>query len=194
MLTWGDLPGCAHRVAFVPMHSPEEILQEWFGDPARWWKRDPAFDAYLRQTYGDDVAAALRGDLDRWADSPRGALALVLLLDQFARNLHRGTRQMYAGDEKALAVCRKIIDRGEDRSYSDDERQFLYMPLMHSEQHEAQRRSLEKFAELGSGLDYARHHAEIVFRFGRFPHRNAILGRQSTAEEIEFLKQPGSSW
>ena len=126
--------------------------------------------------------------------SDSGALALVLLLDQFARNLHRGTRQMYAGDEKALAVCRKVIDRGEDRSYSDDERQFLYMPLMHSEDHEAQRRSLEKFAELGSGLDYARHHAEIVFRFGRFPHRNAILGRQSTAEEIEFLKQPGSSW
>ena len=131
---------------------------------------------------------------DDWARSPRGALALVILLDQFTRNIHRGTPAMHEGDAKAVATALAVIESGADASFSADERQFLYMPLMHSEDRALQQRSLEKFRELGQSLDYAERHAEIVFRFGRFPHRNAILGRVSTPEEVEFLKQPGSSF
>ena len=174
------------------MHSPDEILREWFSDPKRWWNKDAAFDQYLRQTYGHDVEAALRGELDAWSATPRGALALVILLDQMTRNIYRDTRRMYAGDEKAVKTCLEMIDRSEDASLSKTERQFLYMPLMHSEDRTVQERSLQKFAELSDNLDYARRHADIVFRFGRFPHRNAILGRESTPEEIEFLRSPGS--
>ncbi len=176
------------------MHSPEDILREWFRDPERWWKKDPAFDRYLRQTYQNDVDAAVRGELDGWVDTPRGALALVILLDQIIRNIHRDTRRMYAGDDKAVAICLEVIGRRGDDSLSTAERQFLYMPLMHSEDRAIQERSLEKFAELGVGLEYVRRHANIVFRFGRFPHRNAILERESTPEEIDFLKQPGESF
>ena len=177
-----------------PGHGPEEILREWFGDPKRWWRPDPDFDDTLRETYGDDVEAALRGERDAWASTPRGALALVILLDQMTRNIHRGTPRMYAGDEKAVATCLSLVERGEDGALSADERYFLYMPLMHSEDRALQERSLEKFRDLGKGVDYAQRHADIVFRFGRFPHRNALLGRESTPEELEFLKQPGSSF
>ncbi len=175
-------------------HGPEDVLREWFGDPERWWEPDAAFDDHLRATYGEDVEAAIRGELDDWVATPRGALALVVLLDQITRNIHRGTRRMYAGDGKAVAICLAAIERGDDASFSDDERQFLYMPLMHSEDRALQERSLEKFRELGQSLEYAEHHASIVFRFGRFPHRNGVLGRKSTPEEVEFLKQPGSTF
>jgi uncharacterized protein (DUF924 family) len=182
------------REQIPQMHGPDAIRREWFSDPDRWWRKDPAFDEYLRATYQDDVEAALRGERDGWAETPRGALALVILLDQFARNIYRDTPRMYAGDDKAVSTCLAVIDRGEDVSLSDDERQFLYMPLMHSEDRALQERSLEKFRELGQSFEFAVQHAKIVFRFGRFPHRNAILGRKSTPEEIDFLKQPGSSF
>jgi uncharacterized protein (DUF924 family) len=175
-------------------HGPDEILHEWFRDPKRWWKRSAAFDAYLRETYGADVEAGIRGELDDWAATPRGALALVILIDQMARNIHRDTPRMYAGDPAAVATCLAVIERGDDASLSVDERHFLYMPLMHSEDRALQKRSLEKFRELGEGVAFAERHAEIVFRFGRYPHRNAILGRESTPEEVGFLKQPGSSF
>src|SRR5262245_10223806 len=132
------------------MHSPEHILREWFSDPARWWRKDPSFDRYLRDTYGADVNAAVRGELDRWADTPGGALALVIWLDQISRNIHRGTPRMYAGDEKAVAIALRTIDRREDELFSEAERQFLYMPLMHSEDRAIQKRSLEKFTQLGT--------------------------------------------
>jgi uncharacterized protein (DUF924 family) len=173
---------------------PEDVLREWFRDPDRWWKQDAAFDDYLRKTFGEDVEAALRGELDPWASTPRGALALVILLDQLTRNLHRGTRRMYAGDAKAVAICLKVIERGEDVSLSGAERQFLYMPLQHSEDRALQQLSLEKFRAIGQGLDYAEHHAGVVSRFGRFPHRNALLGRESTPEEIEYLKHEKRFW
>jgi uncharacterized protein (DUF924 family) len=113
------------------------------------------------------------------AGSPRGALALVIVLDQLTRNIYRRTPRMYAGDAKAVETSLAVIECGADASLSADERQFLYMPLMHSEDRALQQLSLEKFRELGQSLDYAEHHAEIVLRFGRFPHRNAILGRES---------------
>jgi uncharacterized protein (DUF924 family) len=175
-------------------HTPHDLLSEWFRDPERWWKPDAAFDDSLRATYGDDVEAAIRGERDDWARSPRGALALVILLDQFTRNIYRDTPRMYAGDAKAVATSLAVIESGADASLSADERQFLYMPLMHSEDRGLQQRSLEKFRELGQSLEWAEHHAAIVMRFGRFPHRNAVLGRESTPEEVEFLSQPGSSF
>src|SRR6185503_6318284 len=138
------------------MHSSDEVLREWFRDPARWWESNPAFDQFLRDGYREDVEAALRGDLDEWATTPHGALALVLLLDQFTRNIYRGSSRMYAGDAKALATSLAVIDRGEDELLSKAERQFLYMPLMHSEDRDIQERSLGKFADIGSGLEYAR--------------------------------------
>jgi uncharacterized protein (DUF924 family) len=175
-------------------HGPEDVLREWFLDPERWWKQDVGFDDHLRKTFGEDVEAGIRGELDHWAGTPRGALALVILLDQFTRNIHRGTRRMYAGDAKAAATSLKLIERGEDRSLSNDERQFLYMPLMHSEDRALQQLSLEKFRALGQNLSYAEEHAEVISRFGRFPHRNAILGRESTPEEIEYLKHARPFW
>ena len=178
----------------MSLATPDEILDEWFSDPSRWWKKDPDFDARLRTTYGESVEAALRGELDAWAESPRGAVALVILLDQWTRNIYRDTPRMFDGDERALATSLAVIDGGGESALSSDERYFLYMPLMHSEARSLQKRSVEKFRELDRGVDYAERHAEIVFRFGRFPHRNAILGRESTAEELDFLKQPGSSF
>src|SRR5688500_13000920 len=97
-----------------PRHGPDDVLREWFRDPERWWKRVAAFDDHLRAMYREDVEAAIRGELDDWASTPRGALALVILLDQIVRNIYRGTRRMYAGDEKAVAICLAAIERGTD--------------------------------------------------------------------------------
>jgi uncharacterized protein (DUF924 family) len=191
----------------------ERVLNFWIGpldaagEPApgqskRWYSKDPEFDARIRAEFGADLERAARGELDDWKSTPRGRLALVILLDQFSRNLHRGTAAAFANDARALALSREGISRGEDRTLAAVERQFLYMPLMHAEDREAQDLCVEVFrrasAELGGKLDgvipYAERHREIVARFGRFPHRNEMLGRSSTAEEIEFLKEPGSSF
>lgn len=185
----------------------EEILREWFGEgdvpdeatKKRWWTKDPEFDAYLRDTYGDDIEAALRGDYDDWAETPRGALALVVLLDQMTRNVHRGTGEMYRGDAKALQIVEHSLDRGFDEQLPPDLRQLMYMPLMHAEDVACQRRCVEVFERLAaeSHVDvtgYAVKHRDIVERFGRFPHRNARLGRESSAEEEAFLEEPGSSF
>lgn len=185
----------------------EEVLREWFGEgdepdeatQKRWWTKDPENDAYLRDTYGEDIDRAVRGDLDDWAKTPRGALALVILLDQWTRNTFRGTGEMYCGDERAVRVVKSAIDAGFDAELSPQMRQFLYMPLMHSEDVDTQHRCVEEFERLHAetGLDtrgYAVQHRDIVVRFGRFPHRNALLGRESTDEEEAFLKEPGSSF
>lgn len=192
----------------------EEILDEWLGpgdvpDPARqarWWTKDSAFDAHLRERFGALLERAARGELDDWAETPRGALALVILLDQFSRNVHRGSARAFAQDTRALAITRRALERGFDRALSPMHRVFLLMPLMHSEDLADQRESVARFEALAAGAegevgraleqnaDYARQHLAIVERFGRYPHRNEILGRPSAPEEIEFLKQPGSSF
>lgn len=196
---------------------PEQVLAFWFGPldeagraapsySSRWWKKDPAFDAEIAGRFGELHAAALRGERDGWRATPRGRLALIIVLDQFSRNMFRGTAQAFAGDARAVALAREGVDEGEDRSLAADERTFFYMPFMHSEVLEAQERCMALFTgwqdELDgegrkrvAGLrDYARRHHEIIQRFGRFPHRNQLLGRQSTDEETEFLKKPGSSF
>lgn len=185
------------------------VLAFWFGapgSPARgkarteWFRKDPAFDDDIRRRFGDAVAIALAGGYGEWCASAEGALARILLLDQFTRNIFRGTPRAFAGDARALATAEDAVGRGFDRELSTLERWFVYLPFEHAESVEVQHRSLELFGALAkaSGDDdplvWARKHAEVIFRFGRYPHRNAILGRASTPEEEAFLREPGSSF
>lgn len=176
----------------------DAILSFWFapGTRERWFTPDPAFDGEIRQRFAAAVGEAIGGGFARWEESPRGSLALLLLLDQFPRNLHRGTADSFAGDARALAVARASLRRGHDLEVPAEQRMFFYLPFEHSEDIADQRRAVELFTRLGDpvGLDYARRHLEIIERFGRFPHRNAALGRTTTPEEAAFLKQPGSSF
>ena len=176
------------------------ILDFWFGprdeERPEWFRKDSAFDALIGDRFGALVALALQGGLVEWDAVPQGALARLLLLDQFTRNIFRGTPRAFAGDAQALAAARAMVARGFDARLPPVRRAFVYLPFEHSEELEAQRESLRLYRALGLGdhEEWARRHAVIVERFGRFPHRNAILGRLSTPEEVEFLKQPGSGF
>lgn len=173
----------------------DEVLAFWLADPARWWKKDPAFDAEVRDRFEALHAAIERGEREAWRASPRGALAYVIVLDQMSRNMYRGTARMFASDARALAAATEAIDRGFDQALPSAERGLLYMPLMHSEDLAVQERCVELFRALGNDqVSFAEQHRDIVRRFGRFPHRNELLGRPSTDEEREFLTQPGSSF
>jgi uncharacterized protein (DUF924 family) len=176
----------------------DELLAFWFapGTKPRWFAKDGAFDAELRDRFGPLAAAAAEGRLARRAGTPRGALGLVLLLDQLPRNLHRGDPRAFAQDEKARAVASAALAAGHDAALGPDERLFLYLPFEHSEDLADQERAVELFGRLGDPelLGYAVRHRDIVARFGRFPHRNAVLGRPSTAEELAFLEGPNSSF
>ncbi len=195
----------------------EGILEFWFGElegahdfptdrKKLWWMADDATDAEIRARFGGLVERALAGGLTDWSDTPRGTLALVLVLDQFTRCLGRGSADAFAGDERAQSVCREAIDAGTDRELRFIERSFLYMPLMHAESEDTARRSLEVFGALsaeikasgGDGhpdfMSPAQKHADIVLQFGRYPHRNEIVGRESTAEELEHLAKSNTSF
>jgi uncharacterized protein (DUF924 family) len=175
--------------------SIEDVLTFWFADPGRWWKRDAAFDAQIRSRFLALHDAVERDERDDWLETARGALAYVIVLDQFSRNMFRDSARMFESDARALAAARRALDRAFDRGLSGDERMFLYMPFMHSEDIADQDRGVGLFGSaLQDYLSFAEQHRDIVRRFGRFPHRNALLGRQSTSEELEFLKQPGSSF
>jgi uncharacterized protein (DUF924 family) len=184
---------------------PAAVLDFWFGPPplaerAEWFRKDERFDDAIRARFGEAVGIALAGGFGEWCATPRGALARILLLDQFTRNIFRDTPQAFAGDERALATAQDAVARGFDRQLDAFERWFCYLPYEHSEDLAVQERSLELFAALAEDtgnrapFEWAEKHAVIVRRFGRYPHRNSILGRPSTPEEIEFLKQPGSSF
>jgi len=185
------------------------ILAFWFGPPDsplrgternEWFRKDPIFDAEIRDRFGDAIDVALAGGYGDWCATADGALARVLLLDQFTRNVHRGTPAAFAGDRRALATARDAVDRGLDRALDPYGRWFLYMPFVHAEDQAMQRRSLEVFGALAeetglaSPLKWAHKHADVIALFGRFPHRNAILGRTSTPEELAFLSEPGSTF
>jgi uncharacterized protein (DUF924 family) len=184
----------------------EALLDFWFGPPGTaaarevWFKPDPAFDAALRERFGTLCARAERGELDPWAETARGALALVLLLDQLPRNLNRGQPAAFACDAKARAAARQAIARGLDQDLPPVQRQFLYLPFEHSESLADQEEAVRLFAALPDGtfrdhcVEFARRHRAIIARFGRFPHRNRALARPSTAEEDSFLEEPGSSF
>jgi uncharacterized protein (DUF924 family) len=185
----------------------DEILQWWFGPPATgaaalrpmWFEKNDATDREIRQRYAVTIEEALQGVLDGWASEPAGALARILVLDQFTRNVFRDTGRAFAGDALALAAARAMVAVGADRQLPHVQRAFVYMPFEHAEDLAAQDEAVRLFTTLASKhpemagmLDYAHKHRDVVARFGRFPHRNELLRRESTPEEIEFLRQPGS--
>lgn len=191
------------------------ILTFWFGDDSLkplanrklWFGKSPDFDAAIRQRFADDLETASHGAYDDWAKTPGGALALVLLLDQFPRHVHRGEDLAFSCDELALRASQIAIARELDIKLTIVERAFLYLPFEHSEKIEVQERSVELFRTLyeetrdqdersfiTEALEYAVRHRDIIEEFGRFPHRNEILGRESTRREIEFLKKPGANF
>lgn len=184
--------------------TPAEIVAFWFSDRARplWFVRDAEFDAEIRRRFGEAHRAAMEGRFEHWSTSPEGALALVILLDQFSRNLYRGTARAFAADARARAVASAALARGFDQLLPHGRRWFLYLPFEHSESLADQERAVALFrahADAASGaereqaqelLDYAQRHLEAIRRFGRFPHRNAVLGRETTPEEAEYLRDP----
>ncbi|MFQ2086905.1 DUF924 family protein [Aeromonas veronii] len=196
----------------------QPLLALWFGDEADdvlratrqaplWWGKSSETDALLASRFGELAEAAAKGSLAHWADLPSGRLALILLLDQLPRNIHRGTPAAFAQDPLARDLCLKGLSIGADKSLSPLERVFFYLPLEHAESHEQQARSVALFEALAAEqagtpaqatfagfADFARRHQVIIERFGRFPHRNDILGRTSTPEEAAFLQQPGSGF
>lgn len=190
----------------------ESILTFWFGErPAgepsgRWFNGGPAFDAEIRERFEGVVEVALNGGLEEWAATPRGRLALLLVLDQFPRNLFRGAARAFAGDPRALTLALDGIARGDDRALPPLLRVFCYLPLEHAEDPVLQDRCVELFTALRGEtgppeenlfdgfLDYARRHREVIARFGRFPHRNAVLGRADTATETAYLAEPGAGF
>jgi len=173
---------------------PDDVLEFWFRrDPTAWFAKDAQFDAEIRERFLALHERAVAGELESWKRDMRSCLALVILLDQFPRNMFRGEARAFAGDARARAAARTILERGWDRSYTPAERDFAYLPFEHSESLDDQALSLRLF-EGGENFEWARKHYDIVRRFGRFPHRNAALGRASTPEEIEFLSRPGSSF
>ncbi len=174
----------------------EEVLTFWFSDKSRWWKKDPAFDEEIRQRFLEVLTAITHDECEDWKTTAHGALAYVIVLDQFSRNMFRHSANMFANDERARSAANEAIENGFDRELNEDERSFLYMPFMHSEYLSDQERSVELFESLNAlqSLDYAKQHRDIIRRFGRFPHRNALLGRRSSPEELTFLQQPGSSF
>jgi uncharacterized protein (DUF924 family) len=177
---------------------PAAILDFWFDEitPAQWWKVDPAFDATIARRFGALHTAAVQGELFEWRQDAAGRLAEVIVLDQFSRNLHRGTPGAFAADPMALALAQEAVAAGHDLELPPGHRVFLYMPWMHSESRRVHEEAERLFTTLGiqDNLDFERRHKAIVDRFGRYPHRNAILGRASSAEELAFLETPGSSF
>lgn len=184
-----------------------ELLRFWFGEEDEyggprsfWFEKSDEVDRQIRERFLEDYERAAAGELENWKSGARECLALILLLDQVPRNIFREDAQSYATDALAREAARHAIESGFDSELENVERWFVYLPFEHSEGLEDQRRSVELFEALGESegevdvAQYARRHLEIVERFGRFPHRNRVLGRDSTPEEAEFLKEPGSSF
>jgi uncharacterized protein (DUF924 family) len=199
------------------VETPESVLSFWFGDgdddariaktqSALWWGKNPETDRMLAQRFGNMLEAVRSGALASWMEKPRDALALTLLTDQMPRSIYRGTPLAFASDTVALAVARQGIEAGQDRQLRPLERVFFYLPFEHAESMAEQDRSVALFSalfqqappdrmELYRGyLTFALRHRHVIARFGRFPHRNAVLGRESTEEERVFLSEPGSSF
>jgi uncharacterized protein (DUF924 family) len=199
------------RSWFVP------ILQFWFGDvdalgrsdvmhSRRWFMKDDAFDREIADRFAGTFADVRAGLREAWLDDPRGRVAYVIVLDQFPRNMFRGTARMFEGDRQALAAAVEGVARHDDAGLTVNERSFLFMPFMHSEDLDMQERSVALFTELAAGapselrgsmvaaVQYAEKHREIIARYERFPHRNAVLGRASTPAELAFIAEPGSGF
>lgn len=195
----------------------QRILQFWFGEEvsnqaiaksqaALWWSKNAVIDAQMRAEFSDWLDAAAKGALVHWQQQPASYLALIILLDQFPRNIYRGTASAFAYDTQALSLAQQGVANGLDQQLTPIQRVFFYLPLEHAEDLAAQEQAISLFAQLEQMVspaeqalfagytEFARKHRDIIARFGRFPHRNAILGRRSSAEELAFLSQPGSGF
>ncbi len=197
----------------------DEVLNFWFGELTKgiicredkkklWWSKSHEMDHYIRNKFGKYIGFARSNHLTHWLETPKGTLAFILVLDQFSRHIFRNLKKAYFQDSLALESCLDGIEKGFDEQLHSIERTFFYMPLMHSEDPEMQKLSIEKYSLLADrevpdpdlhemlleSKKYAEYHFNIIKRFGRYPHRNKLLGRESTSEELEFLKQPGSSF
>ena len=205
----GSPNGAARTRYHGGMSDIDEVIGFWFGAPESpergrprkcWFEKNGAFDAEVRSRFLGIYRRAAAGRLSRWERGPYSALALVVVLDQLPRNMFRGQARAFAADPLALRVARRMVDRGFDHLLRPVERWFVYLPFEHAEDLAAQRRSVALFGGLAGDpdspgtIDYAHRHYDIIARFGRFPHRNAMLGRESTAEEKLFLSQPGSGF
>ncbi|WP_104202497.1 DUF924 family protein [Billgrantia saliphila] len=182
--------------AMLPLQ--DEVIAFWFEElqPVHWFRKDAELDAHIRQRFGALHAAAAAGELWQWRDTPQGRLAEILVLDQFSRNLYRDDPRAFAQDPMALVLAQEAVALDIDREFGVLWRSFLYMPYMHSESLKVHDEALRLFDQPGleENLRFERLHRDILLRFGRYPHRNAILGRASTTEELAFLEQPGSSF
>lgn len=176
----------------------EDVLSFWFEEieTESWWKKDASFDAMLIERFSALHARACRCELFAWRREPEGRLAEIIVLDQFSRNMFRDSALAFANDSLALALAQEAVACGADESLSAVQKSFLYMPYMHSESLQIHEIAVELFSKDGlqNNLDFEIKHKNIIEKFGRYPHRNAVLGRISTDEEIEFLTQPGSSF
>lgn len=192
----------------MPVRTPSDVLEFWFSEQSRalWFEKNAAFDEAIRARFEDTVRAAAAGELEHWERTAPGALALVIVLDQFPRNLYRGSARAFAADQRAREVADRAIGRRLDQEIPLTQRHFFFLPFEHSESTGDQERSIALFqawAEAHDGpardraleqMRYVHRHAEIVARFGRFPHRNEALGRKSTEAEIAFLREPMSGF
>lgn len=194
------------------MEKPDTILSFWFGtlnkkgkastqNIIQWYKKNPLFDACIKKRFGYLIPKARRGTLDQWKETPRGLVSLIIVLDQFSRNIFRDSKKAFVGDKKALSLTLYGIKKGMDKDMPYHMKQFLYTPLMHSENLAMQKLSLKKFKELDntllkkrSGRSFAKMHYNIIKQFGRFPHRNKILKRKSTVKELQYLSKPGTGF
>jgi uncharacterized protein (DUF924 family) len=199
---------CGGNPQAITTTTPRDVLDFWFSPDAEpsWFARDDVFDARIRERFGATLEAAARRELDSWAGTPEGWLALLIVLDQFSRNIHRGDARGWAADARAQAMALAGIERGDDQRLAPSQRQFAYMPLEHAENLRLQQHCVALFEQLVASsppgereryegfLDYARRHHDVIDRFGRFPHRNAALGRTSTRAEQDYLASPGSGF
>ena len=178
--------------------SADALLDFWFREltPAQWFRKDDALDAHIHERFRDTHREAAAGELWQWRGSAAGRLAEILVLDQFSRNLYRDRPQAFAQDATALVLAQEAVAQGADRELDVTQRVFLYMPYMHSESLKVHDEALRLFDQPGmeESLRFEHRHRDILLRFGRYPHRNAILGRDSTPEEEAFLAQPGSGF
>ncbi len=176
----------------------QEVIKFWFKEISqyKWWVKDEKFDQQIRKRFLELHEKAIRSQLAEWRGYPEGRLAEIIVLDQFSRNIYRDTPQAFASDELALKLAKEAIELNADKELEQLQRTFIYMPFMHSESSDVHKEAVILFKDLGfeSSYEFELKHKAIIDRFGRYPHRNEILGRESTAEEIEFLKLPGSGF
>ncbi len=174
---------------------PYDILNFWFEEltPKQWWIKDLELDETIKRRFELTHQAAMAGELFSWRTSAEGRLAEVIVLDQFSRNMYRDLPASFASDPLALALAQAAVSVGDDLKLTDQQKPFLYMPYMHSESLLIHDQAMKLFKDLPN-MEFEIKHRDIIVRFGRYPHRNAILGRESTAEELAFLEQPGSSF